>query len=295
VAARLCICGRSKAYPLCDGSHDADGWQCTARPGVHVPWCFVAGPHHTNVAERLASELGGVAAHAMGGRIHADRMVVLTDGTDLEVVFALVDGVNAGSRLAIALNLDAAMLRRALQDWPIASVQAEGLALWPAVLAAVQGKAEPGVARPLSPSFLSHAVADEALLEEPLIYLRDRYDADLFVCGDSIPAGTNWNDTILAELRRRKRFVMIVSRSSVESTFCAFETGCAVALGRTIHLISIDGSTPAAFIQHLHMVDLPRRRRSRPWMSKQEVLVDALLEALAAPVDGEAPQVRPAE
>jgi hypothetical protein len=286
VAAKRCICGRSKAFPLCDGAHAAESWRCSARRGVRTPWCFVAGPQNENIAERLAAELGGVAAHATEPPIVAERLVALTEGYDLEHVRRLVEDVAAETRRALALGGHAGAVAAALEGWDVCSVEASGLELWPAILGAVlaTARAEEAAAAPraLAPAFLSHAVADEATLLGPVGYLRRVYGAELFLCADSIEQGSVWHEAIAAELRTRPRFVLVLSSAAARSTFCAFEVGYALALGRKPALVSLDGTPPPSYVQHLQVVDLERRRAARPWLRRDEALTEALLGAVSS-------------
>ena len=60
---------------------------------------------------------------------------------------------------------------------------------------------------------------------------------------------------IVGALTARDLFVVLLSEASLASPFCAFEIGYASALGKPLHLISLDGSLPPVFVQHLHAVD----------------------------------------
>ncbi len=201
MSAQRCICGLSKAFPICDGSHRSQGWSCSVTPGERAAFAFIAGPHHENLAERLAAELGGVAVHTREGSLQANQLVAITDGTDLGSVTAMVERVQAPSKLALALNLSPQWLSNVFPQWSTRQVDAQGLALWDAVLAALAGpegsEAEGAI---LARAFISHAVADEGLIVEPLDYLRHHYRADLFLCADSIDAGRVWHDEIVQQL-----------------------------------------------------------------------------------------------
>jgi hypothetical protein len=86
---------------------------------------------------------------------------------------------------------------------------------------------------------------------------------------------------ILAALYRAERFVWVGSEASLRSTFCAFEIGWARSRGIPARAVSLDGSLPPPFFADVQAVDLPRRRAARPWLSDDEALVEALLDALA--------------
>ena len=293
-AEKRCICGNSSLFPICDSSHRSKNWDCRGRPGKVTEWCFVAGPHNENLAAKLGAEFRGIAADAVTGEISAERLVVISDGIDLDSVLRLTSRVNAQKRMAVAVNVDAVMLANAFPDWPIRAVRADNsIELWQQIRAVCASDAK--ITRPkpiqLQPAFLAHAVADEPLIQQPIDYLRRFYDADIFVCADSIPSGVIWHEQILSHLEERELFVFLVSRASLASTFSAFETGHAMALGKSVALISLDGSPPPAFVQHIQMADLERMRRLQPWLDPEEVLLEALLQTLGAR-DGARPKAR---
>jgi hypothetical protein len=280
VTAKRCICGRSRRFPLCDGAHASERWSCSALAGVRTAWCFAAGPQNENVAERLAAELGGVAGHTTDAPVAAERLIAITEGYDLEHVRRLVARVDAGERRALVIGGHEAAVAAALEGYTVSAIDAAGLELWPALLAAVRGEPRAAPARRLATAFVSHAVADEAELVGPVEYLRRVYAAELFLCADSIASGSVWHEAIAGELRARERFVLLVSAAAAASTFCAFEVGFAQALGRQLAVISLDGTRPPAYVQHLQLVDLPRQLAARPWLRRSEALTDALLGAL---------------
>lgn len=133
----------------------------------------------------------------------------------------------------------------------------------------------------LKSAFISHAVKDEALIMPVMDYLRTYFQADLFLCADSIPPGTDWQGTIIAALQNQSCFVALLSQATLASHFCSFEIGMAYALKKPIILISLDQSRPPVFVQHLQSIDLIRLVRQKPWLDEQDVLLDALLKSLS--------------
>ena len=55
----------------------------------------------------------------------------------------------------------------------------------------------------------------------------------------------------------------------------------ATALGKPVRLVSLDGSLPPVFIQHLQTADLERLGRSRPWLERHDLLLEELLKIIA--------------
>jgi hypothetical protein len=280
--AKRCICGRSKRLPVCDGSHSAESWACRANGDRRAPWCFVASQHEENIAERLASERGGIAAHMVEGRLRAERLIVLSDGTALDEVKREAARVDAPHRRVIALQTDPSVLACAFEGYELARADGdESLALWTSVLSALDGDPTTVTQRALTRAFVSHAVSDEQTILPVVDYLRRHFGADLFLCADSIAPGSSWQQTIVNELEKRQLLVLLLSADAAASTFCAFEAGYAMARTTPIRIISLDGERPPAYVQHLHMLDLERRRAARPWLDIGEALADALLELLA--------------
>lgn len=68
----------------------------------------------------------------------------------------------------------------------------------------------------------------------------------------------------------------------MSSHFCSFEVGMASALQKPLILISLYGSMPHVFIQHLQAIDLPRIVRQKPWLSIEDALLDELLRVLSS-------------
>lgn len=291
---KRCICGKSRRFPVCDGTHKTLDWVCGENVAARVDYAFVAAPHNENLAERLASELKGVAVHTVHEAIRAARLVLIVDAASIAEVRELSARVEAAHRRVVAIDLDAGLVASLFPESEVVAIlDAPPLAVWRAVRDAVTRDADaPRASRKLAPAFVSHAVADEPLILPALGYLREHLRADLFVCADSIEIGSSWFDTIVGELRRRPTLVWILSKRSALSTFCAFEIGYAMASASRVVVVSIDGERPPSFAQHLHAIDVERRRTVRPWLDAHELLAEAVIEALAidAPrVDERAP------
>lgn len=283
MAGRRCICGRSGRLPLCDGSHAAEGWTCAALPGAALARVFAAAPHNHTLAERLAHVRRGQPLHRLDGPVVAEELVVLTDGTDLDHLRPALARLQAGTTRVLVVGADVGLLAAAFPGSRLTWVpEADHPAvLWTALLRALD---DPGA--PVPPAvrrlFLSHATADEARIQPAVTALRD-LGLEVFVCGDSIPAGSRWWDEIRAALQACDRFLLVLSAASRDSGWCAFEAGAAVAWDKPVQLISLDGTLPPSYLAHLHMLDLPRAQRLRPWLDDEDALIEALIAPLAAP------------
>ena len=105
--------------PLCDGAHKSEGWSCGPAMRTVVEWGFVAGSHYANLAERLAHRFGGVAMHVTRGRIRVERLVVLADNTELDLLSAQVERVDAGRIQVVAIAADPLWIGRSFPEIPI--------------------------------------------------------------------------------------------------------------------------------------------------------------------------------
>lgn len=280
---RRCICGKSSTLPVCDFSHKSENWECASDVGSVFPWCFVAGPHNLNLAEKLAAELNGVTAHTTSNNIIATKEVVLTEGTDLESVMVLDARVSAQEKIVIGLNVDPDLLRPVFADAQVVSVSGETLELWQQIRNMCRDSdfaTCTSQSREFKSAFLSHAVADELIIQKPLEYLRRFFNADIFACADSIASGSDWQSQIVDNLDEKDLFVLLLSKSAIQSTFCAFEIGYATAMKKEIAIVSIDGSSPPSFIQHIQMSDVARLIQRNPWLETEEALLETLLQLL---------------
>lgn len=272
---KRCVCGLSEKFPLCDGEHGGADWSCSATTDVEL--VVVAGRHLRSVAERLAHHLGGIPLLEPRS-LAARRALVLTDGTELDTLRSLLEPLTTERTEALAIDVPGGAIHGAL-GIPVRSVPPhEPLHLWRNLLRALE---EPVSTEPLRRAFLSHAVADEARLEPVVAYLRQQLGAELFVCADSIPGGSDWRSSIVGSLERAEVFVYLSSEASRSSTYCAFETGYAMARDLPIRVVMLDAGSPPPFLSQLQAIDLPRLQARRPWLSADEALVEALLDALS--------------
>jgi hypothetical protein len=214
----------------------------------------------------------------------------MVDGTDLELPLALHRAIQARTRLVITLGVAGDLLQGVFPDCQIVDLGDvdlfEAFKRIEAIVEGGRGQPVSAPARALQTGFISHAVRDEALLLPAVEYLRRYFRVNLFLCADSILPGTNWQDTILTALVEQQCFVGLLSAASLASHFCSFEIGVACGLHKPMRFLSLDGSHPPAFVQHIQVVDLPRLARQKPWLDVQDILVDELLNVLS----GEAPK-----
>lgn len=279
--SRICVCGRSATYPVCDDSHEGEDWSCRASP-PSARHGFCASHHYRNVASKLAAAHQGIAFGPGDGPAEVDTLVLILGGVDLETPLSISARVKAREKVVICFGRGGGLIRASVPEARVFALdeddarQAFGL-----IQGVLAGRGE-ALCERLSPRslFLSHAVRDEPLIMPVVEHLKRHYGAEVFTCADSIPSGGQWHDEIMAALRERDLFVMVLSESFVASTFSAFEIGCAFALGKPMAAISVDGVLPPAFIQHLQMADVPRIQRRSPWLDPGDILIDELLSVM---------------
>jgi len=284
---KRCICGRSTLLPLCDGSHAREGWRCGEARGVDVPLVFLASPSLVNVAERLAHRFEGVSANAVSEPLRAEQLVVISDGHAVAELKRQLGRITHERLTLIAVDQDPGALAWAFGDAELRG-RADSAApnLWGQIEALVSAPSAV-TDEPVKPVvFLSHAVADEAAIYPAVRALREHYGLEVFVCADSIPAGSAWRREIDAELARCDVFLVLASEHANASVFCAFEAGCAVGLNKPIRVVCLDGQGPPAPLQDIQGSDVRRLLARKPWLEPSDAILEACLEAVRAP-DGD--------
>lgn len=275
---KLCVCGRSKALPLCDNSHESEGWSCAATV-AHSPLVVVASSRYLNLAKKLAHHYAGAALEsARATPLVCERLVVLADPTDLEQLSRLISTVEADESIVFVVGFAPGILRSL---FPTAELRylddSSPLSAFQSVRQQLSEPPSPTQPMHLPRVFVSHAVSDEPRLAAAIDYLRRFLQASYFLCSDSIAPGTAWQSEIVEALRDADRFVAVISAASLRSHFCSFEAGMALALDKPIRLISLDGSRPPLFLAHLQCLDLALAASRRPWLSDDDRVLDALL------------------
>jgi hypothetical protein len=278
----LCICDRSQSPPWCDGSHKSEGWTC-AEDSNWTKYAFCAPGRYQNLARKLASHYDGALLTSQSSQIEAETLVCLLDGTDLKRTATLLEGVEAPRRLLISLGVSGHLLAPTFPGFEVHDLkEIEPLTAFARIRDILeQGAAANVESRCLESAFISHAVTDEPVLMKAVEYIREFFELDLFLCADSIGPGQNWQQSIHQALVEKDRFVMILSEHTLKSHFCSFELGVAVACRKPILLLSLDGSRPPSFVQHIQAVDLPRIQKRRPWLDLSDLLLWELLEGLS--------------
>jgi TIR domain len=297
---KLCVCGRSHAYPVCDDSHLAEGSTCASNPRW-AAYGFCTSHRYQNLAKKLASHHQGLACLPGEPPPSVETLVTIVDGTDLDYPLQAYRQIHATDRVVVTLGVAGAVLSEVFPGSRVVDLGGQDLAqVFKRITALLQGAGattDAPSARPREPlraAFVSHAVADEALIMPAIDYARRYYGAELFTCSDSIPPGANWQASIMAALAAKDLFVLLLSAATEASHFCSFEIGVAVGLAKPMAVLSLDGSRPPLFVQQLHAIDIPRIERQKPWLERHDIVLDALLRVLEPRAElyvGEQPQV----
>jgi len=284
---QLCVCGRSANLPWCDGSHSAEDWSCDIAGEVPA-FGFMAPGRIGNLARKLAAAFDGLLVREREPGARVQHFVVLVDGSDVLDATSLGDAVSFDTCTVFGLGVPCAALQR-LYPGVDRHLTLPRMPL-PMAFREVHDQLRNGLPTPvprapkpnLRSAFVSHAVVDEAVILPVVNALRERIGADVFLCADSIALGQQWHAEIEAALASRDVFVLVLSEAAARSTFCAFEVGVAVGAGKPIVIVSLDGTLPPAYVQHIHMFDAVRMQRTFPWLDADDVLLEGLLGALGS-------------
>ena len=279
---RRCVCGLSSNLPICDGSHKTAPWSCQA-PKSSSDLIIAASPSLANFAERLASVMSGQLSHETA-QLNTQRLIRLIDAT----VPRPAPHIQASQALNIVIDVPHEVIDALIPptETRVYLEEDDPQQLWRSIRSAsadpenwvTQLSVKP--AKPLPRVFLSHAVADEPLLFEPVHRLRAAYGLEIFVCVDSLKAGGPWREEIETALLRADLLIIAVSESMSRSTYCAYEVGFAHAMRIKTLSLSLDGSPPPLYLSHLHCLDLSRRRAQTPWLGSPEILMRSLIELI---------------
>ncbi|MEM7343280.1 MAG: toll/interleukin-1 receptor domain-containing protein [Chloroflexota bacterium] len=237
------------------------------------------------MARKLASHYQAALILPGDGHYTVDTLVTIVDGTDLAIPLASQNKVQAQRRLLVTLGVEGGLLQPLFATHQIIDLGDATIfeAFKQIRLYLDEDEPQPILTSSnisLQSAFISHAVKDEPLILPVADYVRTYFKADLFLCADSIPPGVNWHDKILNALHTQHTFVFLLSEATLASHFCSFEIGFAYALEKPMVLLSLDGSRPPAFIQHIQAIDLPRIEQQKPWLDQTDILLEALLDGV---------------
>ena len=206
--------------------------------------------------------------------------MILSDGQGMSELRAVCEHIDSKVRLVIGVGVINQALAHAFPKAGFVSVPDENASvLWKSTEAAVSGDLPPSPSSQGPKVFLSHAVHDEDRLFPTIHTLREQFGTQVFVCADSVPMGSPWRASIADHLKRCDLFVLVASKASLSSVYCAFEMGMAIALKKDIRIVTLDGVSPPAFVSDIQAIDIERLVARKPWLDESDGLLDAMLEA----------------
>ena len=274
---RRCYCGDSQSFPLCDGKHTELGWSCNLSEKVDPVILMSASPRSYNLAQKAADHFEGFSSLNTRRLIFCETFVYFCDGSNYDHWFNFSKKVNAGRKILV--NLGHHLPHPRDEDWLVYSLAEDDTDLLIEIDQILKGKSSSLKSKTSKKIFVSHSVDDEALLEPVINSLRRYLGWELFVCSDSIRGGP-WFEQIKIELRNCDYQLFFVSENTNRSVFCAFEAGLGLAWQKPLALVSLDGSKPPSYLQHLQMWDALRLAQNKPWLNSHEILVDCVLKSL---------------
>jgi hypothetical protein len=106
-------------------------------------------------------------------------------------------------------------------------------------------------------AFVSYSTIDKKTAADVKRVFED-FDFDVFVAHDDIQVSDEWRERILDELQQCDVFIPILSQNFLKSDWTQQEVG-AVSLRRDVAVVplSIDGTIPTGFIQHIQGKQIP--------------------------------------
>ena len=276
---RRCFCGQSILYPVCDGQHNQLGWTCASPEQPDPDLLISASPHSFNLAEKAAHHFKAKTLLNIRSQQHSQTLLYFCDGSDYAHFRRFDENTSAVKRILI--NLGEHLPHPNKGNWDVYQMAQDEIHPIIEIEKILNGQSSSLRAGSQRKIFLTHAIQDEDLLEPVIHKLRQDLGWEIFLCADSIQAG-GWFEQIEQELKNCDCQLFIVSKASIDSVFCAFETGLAMAWNKPIAMVGLDGHKPPAYLQHLQMFDCGRLANQKPWLNASEVLMDCTLSALGS-------------
>ena len=234
----------------------------------------------------LASEFNGIAI-LTGKEVKAvEKLIIILDGTDLDFPLNIIKTIKAKEIIVFTLGCPSNLLSNHFPEAKIVMVENEHIIdSFNYIKGFINGNnnidSEENTNKVIKKSvFVSHAVKDELIINKVINYLRKYFNIDIFTCSDSIPSGEEWQKQIYNSLVEKDCFLIILSENLLKSHFCSFEAGYAVGLKKDIYLISLDGSMPHNFFQHIQTANIQRLKAEKPWMTDESILKQEILKIL---------------
>ena len=276
---RRCYCGQSKSFPLCDGRHTDLGWSCNYSDEVDPVILMSGSPRSYNLAQKAANHFQGISMLNARRLMFCETFVYFCDGSDYGHWLNFSEKVSAERKILV--NMGHHLPHPGDEDWLVYSLSEDEIHPLIELDEIIKGRLNSLELETSKKIFISHSVDDEAQLENIVRSLRRYLGWEVFVCSDSIRSGP-WFDQIKAELKNSNFQLFFISETTNRSVFCAFEAGLGLAWDKPIALVSLDGSKPPIYLQHLQMWDSVRLRQNKPWLNSEEILMDCVLKSVGS-------------
>ena len=283
-----CVCKKSNTFPICDGSHRHNGWNCSDNNKTFVEKCIMTSPNYYPLAEGLSSTLHLPIVHRSKTNLKSDICYVISDGIDWDDIRIQLQRVEAEHWILFSINRDPTILMTTFkQILPHISLEGRQIpdteSLYTNILQQInhtKTQVQPQMDAMIPVRvFVSHAVKDEEILHRCLQQLRS-FPIEFFVCSSSITNGGNWYEEIMQGLETCDVFLYIHSTNSHNSTFCAFECGIARTLEKKIAIIALEPPPLPAYLQHIQALDIQRLQNEKPWLSRDECIREAFFQSI---------------
>lgn len=278
---KRCICGQSSRFPLCDGQHKQEGWTCAKSSKQFIPLGILAGENYFSLAEKLAHHLQARLIEFSVSNSVYQKLLILTDGTDLEQISLLLEQTQYKEAQIITIGIPSTLLEnRFSKITSISEISANMRHLWSELLLAISTQNTASDSQKPKKIFISHSTKDGELLIPVINYLRRYLELEIFLCSDSILVGELWYAKITKEIEDADVVIALHSYNFVHSHFCSFEMGMTRALQKRLLIIGLDSTTLPVFLQDIQTEFLEKNQEQKPWLSKQEALIDLIINKL---------------
>ena len=241
---------------------------------------IVGSPHTHSLTEELAHRHQMVAHHTHPKVTHCDELILIHDSEDLTPLIEVIHRIKHQQRRIISIDCLPSTTLHAHPNTLGFRVDSSPLDTMCTQIDHVLNASKSQEHQLPDGIFVSHAVADEVMINPSIRRLRTQYNSQPFVCADSISAGQNWNQEIEGALRQSNVVLAFCSNDYLKSSYSAYEIGFAHALNTPVRPILLDGSPPPAFVQHLNAPSVPRILRNNPWYSTTDAMMVAIFRAL---------------
>ena len=103
---RRCVCGRSRRFPVCDGSHTEKGWSCAPAQVKTKDTVILSVSHYLSLAEKWSYRLGAIHSSRVNEMLRCNDLWIICDGTDFERLLVEKERILAARIHLVAIGCD---------------------------------------------------------------------------------------------------------------------------------------------------------------------------------------------